>query len=1478
MKKLNIILALVALMMGGTSDAVDVYSVPAQDKPVFKLDVYNQGETFKQGTSSITSTYTLDENSINTILDTSNDLVNALGLANSNFETPISMAVITQNISNAYSQTMYAYNIGQYKIPYTQALLLNIASDYSVVPSIIVVGLGVIDSNPGWATINEKKPLYSGEKPYMYSVIYHELLHSAGIISGAGTYSSSTTDYSFSAGPADEIMLWDAFLRINKNGVEVAPQPGMHIKYNANTSGEFDIYNNSPYFVGENTLKALTGTTDKSVAEMKQILKDNGGLKNYSKYYDNLPEKPIVYGLPVHPTDQSGPELSHTELRNSFMSHQNYRNWLMPMEAEYAVLKDLGYKVEPRAYFGKSYYLNNVTDNFDTGYSKWDEQSQTYTQDPSTVAYGTGLHIYGDNNNITQTSNVSSTGVGTIGARIEGVGNTYSLTNGKSINVTGDNSSAVAVTWGKNHTINLDQGTTISASGNNGIGANFNFGSGILGDYYVKKGSYIYSIYYDTDDSIHQLVPDIETQGALVSDFNVRGNIYGKQAAIYIADNAFVRNINILNGANIQGNIVSDWNSISSGNYSKVLFKVDDEWYYADPDNGYGYFTNLNFGTNDEAYIGSYSYDISGDNGIYNTLKMSVSPNSSLTLNGSNVAVYSIDNKGTINVESNVNFSTQNYGITGTGTMNAGKGSVITLSDKVKNVDNTVNVLKGGTISTANDVESDHTFNKLVTADSSKISFDIGDTMKIVDNEGSAGTSKFSSIKISSDQLSDLVNQGLDYQKILFDSDGQIINMGNNYFNVYKDDKKYVFIQDPDNPNIIKVNAILDADAGIKEAAEDPSTGNYIVEDGEIQEHEGGTVNGDSFEITGSDLNFGENNGLIIDGSLNENGTTVKVSTYNASANDTYKGTYTVQNGGILIVENDDSDIEIKNTINTDRENSAIYIDSTSRADLNSYDNNKITISGKIQGESGAIVNTSGSRVNLYEVDSVTVNQNANNLSLNGLSTNTAWQLQQGYMNVAKDAYLSSNGTNSVQLNGGTLNLQNGSANTINLASMNVNSNSNVLVDLDFANNSIDRFSFPSPDNLQLDDVTLNISNINMINSDKVNSDAYRINFVDPSLNNTNFLGKVTANIPNIMTPIYKYNAKYEENGDTGSIVFTTPAGKDEYDSYNPAVMTTSVAAQVGGYLNQLVTYDMAFSNMDMIMNYPEAQRTALLMRNRYAASDDTLMKYDPNQLPDFHRGLWIKPYTSFDKVKLKHGPKVNNINYGSFIGGDSDTHELKHGWNAMYSGYIGYQGARQSYNSITSYQDGVNLGLSGFLYHKHFFTGLTSNFGIGVATAGTMYGRDEYAILGTGAAWKSGYNFEFKDGRYIIQPNYLMSYTMINSTNYTNAAGVKIKSDPLNSLQLAPGMKLIMNTKNGWQPYLAAQMIWNVFGNNRVKANGVVLPELSIKPYIQYGVGAKKTITDIFTFYGQTMVRNMGRTGVELSLGMKWAVGLRKN
>ena len=302
-------------------------------------------------------------------------------------------------------------------------------------------------------------------------------------------------------------------------------------------------------------------------------------------------------------------------------------------------------------------------------------------------------------------------------------------------------------------------------------------------------------------------------------------------------------------------------------------------------------------------------------------------------------------------------------------------------------------------------------------------------------------------------------------------------------------------------------------------------------------------------------------------------------------------------------------------------------------------------------------------------------------------------------------------------------------------------------------------------------------------------------------------------------------------------------------------------------------TFNYAFQHADNFMSLPIFERIALKESGRYAMTGSAGI-YSPLLTRIENAGYWVKPYVSFENIPLRNGPKVNTIAYGSLIGFDSSIKPVKYGFDRVLTGYIGYNGASQNYSGVDTYQNGGLLGGTVTLYRGNFFNAITLSAGASLGESHTMYGKDNFTMLLAGIGNKLGYNFEFKDGKYIIQPSMLMSYTFVNTFDYTNSAGVHIDSDPLHAIQLTPGVKFIMNTKNGWQPYVGINMVWNILNKNKVTANNVRLPEMSIKPYVQYGLGVQKRIKDKFLAFGQAMVSNGGRNGVSLSFGIRWFIG----
>lgn len=456
---------------------------------------------------------------------------------------------------------------------------------------------------------------------------------------------------------------------------------------------------------------------------------------------------------------------------------------------------------------------------------------------------------------------------------------------------------------------------------------------------------------------------------------------------------------------------------------------------------------------------------------------------------------------------------------------------------------------------------------------------------------------------------------------------------------------------------------------------------------------------------------------------------------------------------------------------------------------------------------------------------------------------------------------------NDVKVNSGSINLINNNINNLNANSFNINGNVNLLLDADLANVSMDRL--PST---TVADSIISVKGINLLSDSK--SEKTYIPFAYDG-----FKDKVQTNITEVghgvenqyqtttYAPIYKYNVSYNQSN--GYFLFSRGGGQSSAD-FNPAVLSSAVNSQVGAYSAVNETFNYAFRHADYsFMPLPKRIRT---LSNQYAITDSQSIKYE--RAFSKAGGIWYQPYANFENVGLSNGPRVDVQSYGSLVGGDSAYKQLKKGWGTVTTPYIGYNGTSQHYSGVSTVTNGGILGLTQTFYHGDFFTAITVNAGASSGESNTMYGKDHYATLMAGVGSKTGYNFEFNNGKFIIQPSMLMAYTYVNTFDYTSASGVKMSSDPLHSIQIHPTIKFMGNVGKGWQPYASVGMVWNILNDTKVTANDVRLPEMSIKPYVEYGVGLQKSWHERFTGFIQAMLRNGGRNGVALSFGFKWSLG----
>lgn len=384
-------------------------------------------------------------------------------------------------------------------------------------------------------------------------------------------------------------------------------------------------------------------------------------------------------------------ELSHFELEHSMMSHQNYRNYTFFMEAELAALQDLGYTIDRKNFYGRSIYGNdqNIV-NTQGFYARTADGSAYIKGQPNTATLGTGLHVYGKNNKITQAADLLAGGVGGVGIRVDGTENKITIADGIQVRADGLNGTGVLFAYGSDQVLNA-QGT-ITALGEGGVALRFDFGGNLLGNETEYRGSYIWTDKKDGDVfSIGDIYDEwwisqnynngfeITNYGALMSEVNITGTVAGSAAAVYISDNALVQELNVLPGAQIIGNIISKWDP---DNEAITVSVKNNE--------GFDLTTDLNFGAGDTnrkfamtlygSIYGPESLDMNLSDGeltvLGNTQTLSLSNNGKLSLLGCDANGYalktqtlSLSENSVLRLPSAANVSAESAKLDGTLTM-----------------------------------------------------------------------------------------------------------------------------------------------------------------------------------------------------------------------------------------------------------------------------------------------------------------------------------------------------------------------------------------------------------------------------------------------------------------------------------------------------------------------------------------------------------------------------------------------------------------------------------------------------------------------------------------------------------------------------------------------------------------------------------------------------------------------------------------
>ena len=489
---------------------------------------------------------------------------------------------------------------------------------------------------------------------------------------------------------------------------------------------------------------------------------------------------------------------------------------------------------------------------------------------------------------------------------------------------------------------------------------------------------------------------------------------------------------------------------------------------------------------------------------------------------------------------------------------------------------------------------------------------------------------------------------------------------------------------------------------------------------------------------------------------------------------------------------------------------------------------------------------------NIFKYGNGVLNLGGNNSNFTG-----TFDLDAGTVNILPNSeYFNAKLTG--LYNGVNFNMQNGQIDNINFSITSLYGQSNIYPDVNFYSNSMDTISASSVTG------TGNIFIPRLAIYGVPQADFISIPFANSLLKNY-----VNYNSAIIQTPIYDYLSSY--NSSNGNFNFSRRG-------FNPGILSSQVATQLAGFLVLIDTFNNVFSNLDMVMVGDENTKKAINFYNKFAYNSREPFGFVSPLIPEQNSGIWFKPYSVFENVPLKNGPVVSNVGYGGLFGGESGLIPLKKGWRWLYGGYASYNGSHQAYDGIGIYNNGGLIGALCAFYKEKFFSLWSLNVGANSAKTHTDFGMDNFSILSAGFAQKSGFNFPLLNNKLIIQPNIMSAYTFVNTFNYANSAGVDIYTKPLNVIHIEPQIKIIGNFKNLLQPYLAVSVAWNIMDKTKFKANDVYLPELSVKPYVRYGVGIQKRIADSFVGFLQAYITNGGRNGVGLYFGLRWSFGKKQN
>ncbi|MDR1695798.1 MAG: hypothetical protein LBR69_04110 [Endomicrobium sp.] len=391
-----------------------------------------------------------------------------------------------------------------------------------------------------------------------------------------------------------------------------------------------------------------------------------------------------------------------------------------------------------------------------------------------------------------------------------------------------------------------------------------------------------------------------------------------------------------------------------------------------------------------------------------------------------------------------------------------------------------------------------------------------------------------------------------------------------------------------------------------------------------------------------------------------------------------------------------------------------------------------------------------------------------------------------------------------------------------------------VSIDADLRNRQADNFLGSA---LGHSSGSIVISQINILNvPKKLGGDAITVEIADdPAL-----MSAITLDGSQkiVMGEIFQYYADYGN----GLLNFRWTS------DYNPSVFIVPVTMQIGGFLGQLNSYAHGLQFLENVISGDEKER----------------------------KGLWVRPYGYNEDVPLNSGLTVSNNAYGVYFGYDSASRELgRYDMYGSVSLYGSYNGSAQKYEGAEINQDGGIFGVSAALYKERFFAGFTANIGIISEHGQGPSGKDNFMMYTKGMSAKAGYKIDVSGGEtFKLLPTLGFSYSSIETAPYTHGRTKVAVDGGFAPLHLEPALRFSAELDDNFRTYADVSYVWSFMDNAVFMAGDTELPQLSIEPYLQYGVGLSKILGENLSASAEIYGRGAGRRGVGGHLNVRWSFG----